>query len=72
MGRSSNAHLTLDEIDWLLTLRAVAGPTFTLQPEDPDEVHAHLTVCAECKRRLQHHEAFGRRLAALKEVNETR
>jgi CHAT domain-containing protein/cytochrome c-type biogenesis protein CcmH/NrfG len=70
LGRSSNAHLTMDEIDWLLTLRAGAEPTFALQPEDPDEVQAHLTACAECRQTLQQHESFGRRLAALKEVNE--
>jgi hypothetical protein len=70
LGRSSDAHLTLDEIDWLLTLRAGAEPTITLQPEDPDEVQAHLTACAECQRRLEQQQSFGRRLAALKEVNE--
>lgn len=70
MGRSSDAHLTIDEIDWLLALRAGAEPTFTLQPEDPDEVHEHLTACTECEQRLQQHKSFGRRMAALKEVHE--
>src|ERR1700726_1227352 len=43
---------------------------FTSQPEDPAGLQAHLTACAECKQRLQQHQAFGRRLAALKEVSE--
>jgi CHAT domain-containing protein/tetratricopeptide (TPR) repeat protein len=71
LRRSSDDHLTSNEIDWLLASRVGAGPTLASPPEDLDKVQDHLTACRQCKQRLQQNESFACRLAALKESNET-
>lgn len=68
MERTSDAHLTRNEIDWLLASQIGAGPMLSLAPGE--SVRKHLTACTECRQRLQQHETFMRRLRAREESNE--
>ncbi len=65
MGRAIDAHLTHEEIDWLLGAQAGAGSMSSAAPEDSEPVRKHLTGCPDCRQRLQLHETFVRRLRAV-------
>ncbi len=70
MGRTSDAHLTQNDIDWLLASPVSAGLIPSSPPEDPEPVQKHLNACAQCRQRLERHESFMRRLRALEESSE--
>jgi CHAT domain-containing protein/tetratricopeptide (TPR) repeat protein len=70
LGRTIDAHLTQNEIEWLLASRVSAGSIPSSPPEDPEPVEKHLTACMQCRQTLHHLESFIGRLRALEESNE--
>ena len=70
MGRTIDAHLTQNEIEWLLASRVSAGSIPSPPHEDPEPVQKHLTACTQCRQTLHHLESFMGRLRALEESNE--